>query len=380
MVEHHLVGGRELPVRQYQIGHVDAEFAAFDAVAGVLDGIRRQRWQLQVAHDALDVQRQRRRQRVDLAQDLQRRRTFGAAPQLQIGQLRLALRRHRGKRTELAGEFTQVGRVVGLDKPVGEKHLAVDQAHRSNGDHRLQTGHRHGRRGHRDTRRRGGRCTCRGLRGRAANSVGLHKVLQVDAPVRVDDDAGEEVPQRGLGDSHPGRVARGQRHVDTTQAQGLPVQQFFVGLQATVAGGQAVGPEILHHQFARHTERRQQQRRGDPGAILADGAVEDDRHMPRQDEVEHRAVGWRQHVRDLAIALGHDPARDFGTVEHHFVEFGDVADILGILADAVADVLALEPAARMLFPLLGRAEIADAADRQLPDRGDVGIGQLAHQP
>ena len=85
LVEDKLVGGGEPPVRQHHIVHVQAELAAVDAVTGVLDRVGRERRQLQVAHLAGDVKRERLGQRVELAQNLQGGRALGPAAQLQVG-------------------------------------------------------------------------------------------------------------------------------------------------------------------------------------------------------------------------------------------------------------------------------------------------------
>jgi hypothetical protein len=139
LVEHQLVGGRELAVGRDLVVDVHAHLAALDAVAGVAHRVRRQRRQVEVAHLGGDVEFERLGQRIELAGDFQRRGLLRLAAQFQVGQRRpaaLALRRVRRERTELAGQLAQVGRVVGLDEQVGEVDLAVDQAHRAEVDDR----------------------------------------------------------------------------------------------------------------------------------------------------------------------------------------------------------------------------------------------------
>ena len=87
LVEDEVVAGRERAVWQHDVGHVHAELAALDAVACVFHAVGRQRWQLQVAHLALDVQRQRFGQWVEFAQNFQRCRALRTPAQFQIGEL-----------------------------------------------------------------------------------------------------------------------------------------------------------------------------------------------------------------------------------------------------------------------------------------------------
>ena len=129
LVQHDAVAGGELPVGQHLVGHVHTQLAAFDAVACVLHRVGRERGQVQVAHLARNVQRQRLGQGVELARDLQRGRALGAAQQLQRGQLGFATRRFGRERPQLARQLGQVGRVIRFDEKVGKQHLAVDQAH-----------------------------------------------------------------------------------------------------------------------------------------------------------------------------------------------------------------------------------------------------------
>ena len=148
LVEHDVVAGRQLAIGLHAVAHIHAELAALDAMAGVLDRIRRQRRQLQIAHLALDVQRQGLGQRIQLAEDVKRGRCSHPPAQLQVGQLGRSGGRHAGERAELAIELAQVGRIVGLDEAVGEVDPPVHQVDRADVDDRCGAcGRRSGRRG-----------------------------------------------------------------------------------------------------------------------------------------------------------------------------------------------------------------------------------------
>ena len=83
LVEHDVVGGRELAVGLDQVFHIHTELAALDAMACVFHAVGRERRELQIAHFAGDIQRQRFGQRVELAQNFQLRRALGFAAQFQ---------------------------------------------------------------------------------------------------------------------------------------------------------------------------------------------------------------------------------------------------------------------------------------------------------
>ncbi|EKD97146.1 MAG: hypothetical protein ACD_23C01044G0001 [uncultured bacterium] len=146
LVEHDLVVGHEPAIRLHLVTHVHTELAALNAVTGITRRIRRQRRQFQVAHLAHNVERQRFGQRIDFAQYFQCGGTLGTAAQFQVGQLHHPIGRLRRKRTELAGEPTQIGRVVGLDETVAEVNPAPEQADRAKADDRRQSSRCDGRR------------------------------------------------------------------------------------------------------------------------------------------------------------------------------------------------------------------------------------------
>jgi hypothetical protein len=93
LVEDDPVARAQLPVGLHDVGEVDAQLAALDAVARVLDRVRRQRRELELAHLAPSGRARRAGERVDLAGDLERRRALDAAAQVDVGELRRPRRR-----------------------------------------------------------------------------------------------------------------------------------------------------------------------------------------------------------------------------------------------------------------------------------------------
>ncbi|MNS92213.1 hypothetical protein D3C72_1263410 [compost metagenome] len=159
LVQHQLVGRGELAVRLHVVLHVHTHLAALDAVARIFDAVGREWRQFQIAHLAVDIERQRLGQRVELAGDVERRRAFGLAAQLQIGELRRRTRSRRLGResAHAASQLGQVGRVVGPDEMVTE----LDRASRQSDGTHVDDGAGRGRRGIGSGSRRRGRCRSR---------------------------------------------------------------------------------------------------------------------------------------------------------------------------------------------------------------------------
>ena len=242
LVEDDLVARRQLAARLDDVGEVDAHLAALDAVARVLDRVRRQRRQLEVAHLRLQVERERLGERVDLAVDLERRRALDAAAQHQLGELRrLARRRRLGReRGEAAAQLAQVGVVVRLDEAVVVVDAAADDGDRSHRDDRPRASIADAGAARRAappaTRRRGGRRRCAARRRRrGAPAPGRATSCRLSRPFSSRTTRAKKSLSAVSAMLSASRVAGRHRQVDAAQRQRLPVEQL------------ATAPTLAHH-------------------------------------------------------------------------------------------------------------------------------------